>query len=369
MRRRAGGRPLRSLLALLLGWVVTRVALLVPVPAESSVETVMAPRPPIVLLPTQVRPPFLPVTNLTRYGEPVQPTAFPYSKTTRRPLVPTPIGASRDSDRDTVELLRFIAFAVAFANRHFASDNEISDPAPIPPVGSGSPELPTPPQAAVDPPAERWQAGAWLLWRPGRSPTASAEAGAAAGGQLGGSQAGMRIDYLLAPRSALRPAAYARVTAALKRPHAPEAAAGIAIRPVGVLPVSIGLERRVALGAGGRDAFALLAAGGFGPRPVAAGVIADGYAQAGVVGFRRTDGFVDGRLSLLAPVSRSPLSVGMTLSGGAQPGASRLDIGPEARVRLPLADRAARLSVEWRQRVAGRAAPGSGLAITLAADF
>jgi hypothetical protein len=61
--------------------------------------------------------------------------------------------------------------------------------------------------------------------------------------------------------------------------------------------------------------------------------------------------------------------VGAALSGGAQPGISRLDIGPEIQVRLPLPQGGARLSVEWRERVAGDALPGSGLAITLGADF
>jgi hypothetical protein len=63
------------------------------------------------------------------------------------------------------------------------------------------------------------------------------------------------------------------------------------------------------------------------------------------------------------------MSLGVALSGGAQPGVSRLDIGPQLQIRLPLPQGGARLSVEWRERIAGDAKPGSGLAITLAADF
>ena len=55
--------------------------------------------------------------------------------------------------------------------------------------------------------------------------------------------------------------------------------------------------------------------------------------------------------------------------GGAQPGVERVDIGPEMQIRSPLPNIPARIAVEWRERIAGRAAPSSGLAITLAADF
>ena len=44
----------------------------------------------------------------------------------------------------------------------------------------------------------------------------------------------------------------------------------------------------------------------------------------------------------------------------------RVDVGP--RVSMPVG-RGMRVHVDWRQRVAGSAAPGSGPALTLAADF
>lgn len=114
---------------------------------------------------------------------------------------------------------------------------------------------------------------------------------------------------------------------------------------------------------------AVMAVGGFGPTPIALGMEAQAYAQAGIVGFRQRDAFIDGKLSLLAPVQNTALRVGAAISGGAQPGVERLDIGPEIQVRLPLHPIAARLSIEWRERVGGRAAPASGLALTLGADF
>lgn len=87
------------------------------------------------------------------------------------------------------------------------------------------------------------------------------------------------------------------------------------------------------------------------------------------MGFRSRDFFADGKLSLLSPIRRTPLKLGASLSGGAQPGVERLDMGPELQVRLPLVPVAARIGIEWRERIAGRAAPASGPAITLGADF
>jgi hypothetical protein len=55
--------------------------------------------------------------------------------------------------------------------------------------------------------------------------------------------------------------------------------------------------------------------------------------------------------------------------GGAQRGAARLDVGPAASLSLPIADRNLRLSFEYRRRVAGRAAPGSGPVLAIGSDF
>ena len=125
----------------------------------------------------------------------------------------------------------------------------------------------------------------------------------------------------------------------------------------------------IALDTQARDAFALLLVGGFGPRPIAGPIEASLYAQTGMVGLHKRDLFIDGKFSLLAPVKGRPLRVGLSLSGGAQPDVERLDIGPEIQFRLPLPAIAARIGIEWRERVAGQAKPASGLAVTLAADF
>ncbi|GLV29581.1 hypothetical protein TomTYG75_21000 [Sphingobium sp. TomTYG75] len=221
---------------------------------------------------------------------------------------------------------------------------------------------PTPSDGAK---VRRWRGSAWLLWRDGSANPQDL----VTGGRLGGSQAGLRLDYDLTPASTGRAALYGRVSRAFNRPASPEAAAGIAWQPARSIPISIAAERRISLGNGARNANALFAVGGFGPTPVLGKLEAEAYGQAGLVGFNRHDLFADGKLSLLTPISGTPVRTGFSVSGGAQPQVERVDIGPEVQVRLPLPRVASRLSIEWRQRIAGEASPSSGLTLTLGADF
>lgn len=177
------------------------------------------------------------------------------------------------------------------------------------------------------------------------------------------------MDYDLNPGAPGRAAFYGRFSAALDNPASPEAALGVSWQPVRTIMITFAAERRIAVGNGARNANALLAVGGFGPTQLLPGLEGEAYAQGGVVGFRARDLFADGKLSLLTPIAKSSLKLGASVSGGAQPTVERLDIGPELQMRLPLPRMAARMSVEWRARVAGRAAPPSGLAVTLGADF
>lgn len=221
----------------------------------------------------------------------------------------------------------------------------------------------------VAPPAwreGRWSGTAWLLWRP------EAGSGFAQAPLLGGSQAGARIDYRLTSGRAGQLSLYGRVSRALTGPSSEEGGLGIAFRP-GRLPVSLLAERRQRLGPGGRNGFALLVAGGAGPRDIVPRLEAEGYAQAGIVGLPGADGFADGKASLgyrlTAPEAPRRLTLGGSLSGSIQPGAHRIDVGPELRLRLPVGRAGMRLSTEWRERIAGDARPASGPAVTLVADF
>ena len=213
----------------------------------------------------------------------------------------------------------------------------------------------------------RWSGAAWMIWRRADqgAPDVSVQ-----GPRLGAAQAGMRIDYALLPASSLRPSLYARISTALDRPAAAEAAGGIAIRAPGPLPVTIAVERRASLSDGGRDAFALLAAGGIAPADIGGGFQVDGYAQAGLVGFTRPDPFADGRLTVERPLPGArPVALGAAIWGSTQPGATRLDMGPQASLRLRIGRSSFRLAAEWRQQVAGNARPPSGPAFSLGTDF
>lgn len=207
----------------------------------------------------------------------------------------------------------------------------------------------------------RWSGSAWLLARRERG-----EPALAPGGTLGGSQAGARILYRVNGDPARPLALTGRLYLPLHRAAGAEVAAGIDWQPAARLPVHILAERRQALGEEGRSAFALTLYGGV-SRPLPHGVRVDAYGQAGVAGVRARDLFVDGSVRVTAPAG--PVEIGGAAWGAAQPGAARLDAGPQVSVRIHAGPAALRLSADWRFRVAGDAAPDSGPALTLAADF
>lgn len=334
------GRPLRFLLVLLLIWSSGRVAMHVAAEPDPPAHVEVAARRAGDPVARKIAALAKPAADLRRLGKPARlaSTFTPRKQPTRQhsrassPSSPilTPIGTA------------------------------LIQPPPVQP----QPPTATPPPRTTKLDGGRWSLSTWLFWRDGRSPSALAGAG-----QLGGSQAGARIDFDLAPDASGRLTAYARVTGALAAPHAPEAAAGLSLQPSRDVPVSLAVERRQALGPGGRNAFAFLAVAGVGPRNVAPGISIEGYGQAGMVGLRQTDVFADGRFSVVQALAPLPLSAGVALSGGAQPGVHRLDIGPQLQARLSSGTQSLRMTVEWRERIAGNAAPGSGPALTLAADF
>lgn len=230
-------------------------------------------------------------------------------------------------------------------------------PVAAPPPFIQPPLAPYPPASSDAPTASRLSASAWALVRPSLG-----SASLASGGTLGASQAGARLRYALAPWLA----ASLRASAPLGHRLSGEAAAGVTVTPSPRVPLHLTLERRMALGdGGGRSAFALFAEGGVYGRALPQGFRLDGYAQAGVVGARRRDLFADGAVAITRPLAGT-LSVGGGVWAGAQPGVSRVDVGP--RLSLRLTPRA-RVDLDWRQRVAGNARPASGPALTIASDF
>jgi hypothetical protein len=214
------------------------------------------------------------------------------------------------------------------------------------------------PQAALKARLDRLQLSAWALLR-GRPGPASL----ATGGTLGGSQAGARLTYYVTPMLA----ASLRSSTPVGGARGGEIAAGIRVTPFRSIPISLTAERRQAIGktGGGRSAFAMFVEGGLYQQPMPWGFELDAYAQAGVVGARSRDLFADGALTMTKPLF-GRYSAGFGIWGGIQPGLSRVDVGPRVSMRIR---NNLRVHLDWRQRVAGNAEPGSGPALTLAADF
>ena len=197
----------------------------------------------------------------------------------------------------------------------------------------------------------------WAFFREG------GERQLATGGILGGSQAGARISYALSSNIAVTGRLYSPL-----RSSGAEAALGLEWQPSRAIPVRLLAERRQSLGSGGRSAFAVMAYGGVSEVPLAGPLRLDAYAQAGIVGLRSRDAFVDGAVRVGVPVTPA-ISIGAGLWGAAQPEVARLDVGPQVSFRLPVEGANVRVSAEWRERIAGDAAPGSGPALTLSTDF
>lgn len=208
---------------------------------------------------------------------------------------------------------------------------------------------------------DRWQLTAWAMLRARQGQSAASD-GLAIGSTLGGSQAGARVAYNITRQVA----ATLRTTNTVGQ-RGGEVALGARIQPVGGIPVWVTAERRQRLGryGGGRNAFALFFEGGLWDRPLPMNFRLDAYLQGGVVGFNRRDAFIDGAVTATRPVYRN-FSAGLGLWGAAQPGVYRVDAGP--RVTMQVRDNL-RVHLDYRQRLAGKAEPGSGPTLTLAGDF
>lgn len=235
--------------------------------------------------------------------------------------------------------------------------------AALPPATS--PSLSALPTEAVAGSAGRWSGSAWLLLRNG-APAAYI----ATNGQLGGSQAGALLRWRANRSDRLATALTARLSGPLSDSHGAELALGGEWHPVAGQPVWLGVERRIALGARARNAWAAQIVGGFWKPDLPLGLVGEGYGQVGIVGLRNRDAFVDGQVRIAAPVgSRQGPRIGVGLWGAAQPGVSRLDMGPVMAIPLTLGRQRVAASVEGRLRLAGDAAPRSGIALTLGTDF
>ena len=200
----------------------------------------------------------------------------------------------------------------------------------------------------------------WLLARGGASGTVS-------GGQLGASQAGVRAVYGIDPSRRL--GLTARLAAPFKG-RGREAALGIEWRPTR-WPVRLIAEQRFVLD-GGRGGPTVGVIAGYGPAEIAPGARIETYGQAGAIVRDGVEGFVDAAARLphgVAERGRLRLDAGVGAWVSAQRGATRGDVGPSLGLAAPLGRRSVRLALDWRQRIAGTARPGSGPALSVGSDF
>lgn len=334
---RLKGRQLRFLVATLGCWVGARAYMLWPVGER-----------PVVRVARVAKRRSTPVSETVR-AEPVEAQSLPLPLPKER----ASLRQARPEPREAAAVPAILAMAEPGIATPSAPDRE-DRAAPPPPTAN-------PLLATASRPRE-WEGETYVFVRP-----SSAQAALAAGGQLGGSQVAARVAW--------RPGG--GIVGLALRGYAPlggkgaEAAVGIDLHPFRTASLRLSVERRQRIDAQGRSAWSAYAAGGFyrGGRP--GRFEADGYAQAGVVGAQRRDLFVDGalrggyrfRARRIAPI------LGAGLWGAAQPGVARLDIGPRAVLRVPVGGHLLSAALDGRFRLAGEAAPNSGAAFTLAADF
>ena len=331
----ARGRPLRFVATVALGWAAMRVVLLWPDGATLP-EAIQAAMP---LRPAEAAPATrhtaLPLVPLERRVAARQASGLRTAALPVGDVAPQPV---------SLAMLNLVAFGPEQA-------------------GAGSvehlPRIPAPP-AMLAPRAapNRWQASAWFATR----------RGAGTGGtMLGGDQAGLRIARRLDQRGRL--ALYARASAPLAG-SGRELALGVEWRPWRA-PMRFLAEQRLALD-GGRSGPAVAVVGGVSGVNLPFVFKLEAYGQAGAVKRTRVEPFADGAVRVtrdIATVGAARLALGAGAWGAAQRDAARMDIGPTAVTTVPIAGQPLRIALDWRERVAGDARPGSGPALTLGADF
>lgn len=346
------GRPLRFLGGVLLGWTALRCVMLWPQLAEAGspaapvspvvagrpARTVLLPRAEVLSVPVALVPGAVPRAFLR--------TAAPPAPAPARPRLPLPAVLAPSQPHPLAAAVLGVGWS-------------------LPPTPLAGPLQP--PQSSLVPfaPAarapRRWSADLWLLARP------DSPGGGLSAPQLGGSQIGVRLGYALDRRD--RIALAGRLSAPLHGRGA-EAAVGLEWRPFRA-PLRIVADQRIALD-GGRSGPELALVAGLPPTRLPLRFSLEAYGQAGAIARRRIEGYADGAAHLLRPIAAigaARIELGAGAWGGIQPGARRLDIGPSAALVMPVAGHGIRLSLDWRERIAGDARPRSGPALSLGASF
>lgn len=361
------GRPLIAFVAIVTAWIAVRVAVFEPPLARWEEDLALAARGAQAAQ-------SVPATAASRRG--LSPTVAAFDADQR--------GSAAVGAPGRILAVRASSDSGPYTARPAPADRVLPKTAALPgagrpPVEAGVARGLVPADPAVErlrpgngewpaPAQRRWSGDAWLAWREG---SGALQAGVAVP-TYGGSQAGVVLRYALT-ESAHRPAAYLRAVHALASRRESDLAAGVMVRVLPKVPLAAHIEARLTRRDSGVELRpAAFVSGGGETGPLVAGVSARGYVQAGYVGGRDATAFADGSAIAEQPVWRRDAAVitaGAGLWGGAQRGAARLDVGPSAGVRFPLGIGTARLSADYRLRVAGDARPASGPALTLSAGF
>ncbi|MCP8889644.1 hypothetical protein [Sphingomonas faeni] len=328
------GRPLRFLALALGGWVMIRVAWLLPevasLPASEVLPRVIEALVPQVAAAVMGHPRAKP-RMATVAPVVVAPSIF----AALRPWQPPPV-------RPPPSVARPIPHA----------------PLAVEPQTYAVPSPVAPPFIAKRP--SRLSGSAWLLARGGAAGTVS-------GGQLGASQGGLRLAYAIDSRRKF--AVVARVATPLEG-IGREAALGIEWQPMR-LPIRLVAEHRIALD-GGRGGPTLGVIAGYGPSDIAPGIRVEAYGQAGAIARDGIEAYVDASARMTHPLGKvggARVEIGVGAWGSAQRDAERFDIGPSIVATLPVAAKTLRLTLDWRERIAGGARPGSGPALSIGSNF
>ncbi len=335
MKRIGRGRPLRFVAAVGLGWVCVRLALTWPSTLPGPARSTAGPPPAMAVAEPRIAP-------IHRHGGTAMVVPARYRRAGGGAKLPDGTSSAPRIGADPPPPLSQTEGAGLVSTT--------SEAAAVPAVLR--------PPSRSDP--RRWTGSAWLVLRPGQGIGA-----APAAGQLGGSQYGARLVRTLDRQGRL--AVFARVAGPLRGPGA-EAALGLEWQP-GAAPLRFAIEQRVGLdGArGGPGAGAVV-----GVDRAVAGFRLEAYGQAGAILRARFEPYADGAARLTGSVAAgrvATLRLGDGSWGAAQRGVQRLDVGPTLVASVPLGAAPVRIALDWRQRVAGRARPGSGIALTLGSDF
>lgn len=335
------GRPLRFLVATLAGWAGLRAFLLWPA-AE-----VLAGRGALAEAPAVERSVRAVVTTanpspIKRRASFASSTRDPAPWVLRDPMRPTRLQGAPVSDG-------FAESAASIASSAEPRAQNASGPRAL------AAPIPTEPR-----PPSRWSASAWAIARP------NGTGGGLGASQLGGSQAGARLAFALGRER--RVSLVGRIATPLEG-RGREASLGVEWRPT-QLPIRVFAERRFALDGGRGGPSAGMIGGLYEPLP--GGFRLEAYGQAGMIKRDRIEGFADGAARAaraVATLGPAVLDLGAGAWGGKQRGAERLDVGPTLGVAAPVGGRTIRLTIDYRARIAGRARPGSGPAVSLGTDF